>query len=139
VRRIRNVNRRVVEVAMISQAATRNGARVTFTVAAKAPVSVVGDFNGWDPSAHPLRGHKDGLRSATITLAPGEYSFRYLAHGGIFFDEPDANRFAANAHGGIDNVVIVAAAAKAPAKKKTATKAAAKKSTAKKASGKSNR
>jgi 1,4-alpha-glucan branching enzyme len=93
---------------MISQMTTRAGAKVTFTVAAKTPVSVVGDFNGWDPSAHPMTSRSGGTRTVTIALTPGAYAFRYLAHGGLFFDEPDADHYASNAHGGVDNVVVVA-------------------------------
>ena len=33
-------------------------------------VSVVGDFNGWDPFAHPLRPRRDGTRSTVVTLPP---------------------------------------------------------------------
>ena len=110
---------------MISRTTSRNGARVTFTVAANAPVSVVGDFNGWDPAAHPLRKRGEGIRSTTLTLVPGSYAFRYLAHGGLFFDDPDADRFESNEHGGIDGVVVVEDAKPAAATK--ATKATKKK------------
>ncbi len=100
---------------MITRTTNRSGARVTFTVAADAAVSVVGDFNGWDPAAHPLRKRADGMRSTTISLAPGTYAFRYLAHGGLFFDDPDADRFDSNEHGGIDGVIVVAEGAEGEA------------------------
>ena len=65
--------------------------RVTFTLPAgepTGPVSVVGDFNGWDPFAHPLRRRAKGTRSATVTVAPGStLRFRYLAEGGQWFDD----------------------------------------------------
>ena len=50
----------------------RSGAvRVTFALPATEPagaVSVVGDFNGWDPYAHPLRKRGNGVRSAVVTI-----------------------------------------------------------------------
>ena len=56
---------------MISQESTRSGAKVTFSVAARAAVSIVADCNDWDPHQHPLKGRKDGIPSVTVALAPG--------------------------------------------------------------------
>jgi 1,4-alpha-glucan branching enzyme len=65
--------------------------RVTFALPADDPagaVSVVGDFIGWDPFAHPLRRRSNGTRSAVVRLAAGSRSrFRYLADGGRRFDD----------------------------------------------------
>jgi 1,4-alpha-glucan branching enzyme len=83
--------------------AKRNGAvRVTFVLPRDVPggaVSVVGDFNGWDPFAHPLRRRANGTRSATVTVPAGRtMHFRYLAEGGIWFDDEAAPH--QDAHGG---------------------------------------
>ena len=68
--------------------------RVTFALPRDAPdgaVSVVGDFNDWDPFAHPLRRRANGTRSATVTVPAGRtLHFRYLAEGGIWFDDEAA-------------------------------------------------
>ena len=74
---------------------TRSGSvRVTFVLPAAEPagaVSVVGDFNGWDPYAHPLRKRSNGVRSAVVTMPAGTtLRFRYLAEGGIWFDDESA-------------------------------------------------
>ena len=65
--------------------------RVTFVLPADEPagaVSVVGDFNGWDPFAHPLRRRSNGTRSAVVRLPAGSRSrFRYLAEDGHWFDD----------------------------------------------------
>jgi hypothetical protein len=68
--------------------------RVTFVLPAAVPdgaVSVVGDFNGWDPLAHPLRRRGNGTRS-TVVRAPARSTlrFRYLAEGGVWFDDETA-------------------------------------------------
>ena len=73
----------------------RNGTvRVTFVLPANQPagaVSVVGDFNGWDPYAHPLRKRGNGARSAVVDVPAGAtLHFRYLAEGGIWFDDETA-------------------------------------------------
>jgi 1,4-alpha-glucan branching enzyme len=55
------------------------------------PVSVVGDFNDWDPFAHPLRKRTNGTRSATVKMPVGSrLHFRYLAEGGVWFDDDAA-------------------------------------------------
>jgi 1,4-alpha-glucan branching enzyme len=65
--------------------------RVTFALPVAepaAPVSVVGDFNDWDPFAHPLRVRANQTRSAAVTVPTGStIRFRYLADGGRWFDD----------------------------------------------------
>lgn len=69
--------------------------RVTFVLPADEPpgaVSVVGDFNGWDPFAHPLRRRANGTRSVVVSLpASSTIRFRYLAEGGLWFDDETAD------------------------------------------------
>lgn len=65
--------------------------RITFTLPAAEPasaVSVVGDFNGWNPFAHPLRRRANNTRSAAVTVPAGStLRFRYLAEGGHWFND----------------------------------------------------
>jgi hypothetical protein len=65
--------------------------RVTFTLPAdepSGPVSVVGNFNDWNPFANPLRRRAQGTRSAAVTVQAGTtLHFRYLAEGGLWFDD----------------------------------------------------
>lgn len=69
-------------------------------------VSVVGDFNGWDPLAHPLRPRSNGTRSVALTLpAGGRYAFRYLAEGGRWHDEEAAEAFEPNGVGGFNAIL----------------------------------
>jgi 1,4-alpha-glucan branching enzyme len=80
--------------------------RVTFALPANEPagaVSVVGDFNNWDPFAHPLRKRSNGTRSTVVTVSPGStLRFRYLAEGGMWFDDDSAQ--AADSQGAIISV-----------------------------------
>ncbi|MFB6812632.1 isoamylase early set domain-containing protein [Streptomyces sp. NPDC056387] len=58
----------------------------------EGPVSVVGDFNHWNPAAHPLEDQGDGTRAATVALPPhSAHSFRYLAAGDYWFNDPTAD------------------------------------------------
>jgi hypothetical protein len=65
--------------------------RVTFALPVDEPggaVSVVGDFNDWDPHAHPLRKRANQTRSAAVTVEAGTtLHFRYLGEGGVWFDD----------------------------------------------------
>ncbi len=52
------------------------------------PVSVVGEFNDWDPAALPLEVRDDGTRAATVVLDAGRsYAFRYRGADGRWYDE----------------------------------------------------
>jgi 1,4-alpha-glucan branching enzyme len=79
--------------------------RVTFALPAEAPsgaVSVVGDFNDWNPYAHPLRKRANRTRSAAVTVKTGStLHFRYLAEGGLWFDDDSVS---ASSHGAIITV-----------------------------------
>lgn len=56
------------------------------------PVSVLGSFNGWDPFVHPLKKRSSGTRSVTVEVPAGSFfQFKYLADGGEWFCDPDAD------------------------------------------------
>ncbi len=65
--------------------------RVTFALPIDEPggaVSVVGNFNDWNPHTHPLRKRANRTRSAAVTVQAGTtLHFRYLAEGGLWFDD----------------------------------------------------
>ena len=85
-----------------------NRSKVTFVLPEDVgPVSVVGDWNRWDPLAHPLRRRSNGTRSVSVQLPSGVHAFRYLAEEGRWFDEPDA-ALEANGYGATHSVVVVA-------------------------------
>ncbi|KIF04008.1 hypothetical protein PL81_21120 [Streptomyces sp. RSD-27] len=68
---------------------------VTFILPADTPpgpVSVVGDFNDWQPGVHTLTPRKDGKRAVTVELlAETVHSFRYLAAGDYWFNDDSAD------------------------------------------------
>ncbi|MEU0520848.1 isoamylase early set domain-containing protein [Streptosporangium sp. NPDC006007] len=75
---------------------TKNGkVKLTFTVPFDRPVggvSLVGDFNGWDPYAHPMERKENGTYQVTLTVPSQQpIRFRYLADGGQWFDDADAD------------------------------------------------
>ncbi len=79
---------------MIRRKKAATGVTVTFVLDddSAGPVSVVGDFNDWTPGQHVLRKRSNGTRSVSVTLpAGGSVRFRYLAEGGRWFDDPQAD------------------------------------------------
>ena len=75
---------------MITTSLLPNGdVLVTFMIDDERPVSVVGDFNGWDPHRDPFVEELDGRRYVTVSVPADTVTcFRYLADGGEFFDDP---------------------------------------------------
>ncbi|MDH6580480.1 isoamylase early set domain-containing protein [Kitasatospora sp. MAP5-34] len=80
---------------MLERVRHQGSTQVTFVLPAEHPccdVSVVGDFNDWQPGAHPLSPRKNGTRSVTVALpAESRVHFRYLAHGDYWFDDDQAD------------------------------------------------
>ena len=80
--------------------------RVTFALPDDEPggaVSVVGSFNDWNPYTHPLRRRTNRTRSAAVTVKTGStLHFRYLAEGGVWFDDETVP-----AQNGRDSVITV--------------------------------
>ena len=55
-------------------------------------VSAVGSFNDWVPGVHKLVRRRNGTRSVSVAVPKGqEIQFRYLAEGGHWFDDEDAD------------------------------------------------
>jgi len=96
------------EVAMIKRSPT---GKITFALPSKhvgSGVSVVGDFNGWDPYTHPLKRRSNGTHSVVIDLTDGgihHYRFRYLNTDGHFFDDDEADAIEPNGLGETHSVL----------------------------------
>ncbi|MGH9244578.1 MAG: hypothetical protein ACRD29_09735 [Acidimicrobiales bacterium] len=55
-----------------------------------------------------MKKRSNGTRSVSIELGAGVHAFRYLADGGVFFDEPDADAVEPNGYGDTHPVLLVA-------------------------------
>lgn len=87
--------------------------KVTFRVPAEAAgdagsVHVVGDFNGWNLYAIPLKKLKDGTFKVTLDLETNhEYQFRYLIGDNTWENDWEADRYVPSPYGDSDNSVVV--------------------------------
>ncbi len=86
--------------------------KVTFTLPKKIAnsaknVSLVGDFNGWNPEVNPMKRRKDGAFDLTINLDQGNaYEFRYLLDGNSWENDDSADNYVPTPFGDTDNSVI---------------------------------
>jgi 1,4-alpha-glucan branching enzyme len=63
--------------------------RIRFTLVAPtaSTVSIVGDFNGWNPTSLPLRRSADGRTwEVEVPLAPGRYAYSFVVDGALARD-----------------------------------------------------
>lgn len=73
---------------------------------AQSHVAVVGDFNDWNPEAHPMRRLKKGTWKKDIYLAPDQsYRFRYLVDGTRWHNDDAADRFEPNGYNTTNSVI----------------------------------
>jgi 1,4-alpha-glucan branching enzyme len=70
-------------------------------------VHLVGDFNGWEKAATPMKKLKNGCFTVTVDLEKEkDYQFRYLVDEKEWVNDPEADRFEASPYPGIDNPVV---------------------------------
>jgi len=87
---------------------TKPVCKVTFTVPATEAerVSVVGDFNSWNPEKSTLKKLKNGNFKGTFSLPKNnEFEFRYIIDG-MYANDKDADRFQWNDYAGTENAVL---------------------------------
>jgi len=74
-----------------------DGAALTITFRLADPalhdrrISVVGDFNDWDPAATVLQPGPGGVHTATVRLPVGRHRFRYVTDRGDWFGDETAH------------------------------------------------
>ena len=88
--------------------------RFSYPAPADATVCVAGDFNGWSPTAQPLRYNPiSQMHEAEIPIQPGRWRYRLVVNGRWITDpyNPDVEE---NSFGEYNSVVVVRPASPAP-------------------------
>jgi anti-sigma factor RsiW len=70
-------------------------------------VTVVGDFNGWDPSRTPLAKAQGGVFHVTLPLKPGRYHYMYVVDGRQWRADPFAAETSLDGFGAQNSVLDV--------------------------------
>lgn len=83
--------------------------RVTFELpkgieARKA--NLVGEFNGWDTSATPLKKTKGIWKVSLVLESDREYQFRYFVNGSEWHNDEAADKYVPNNIDGDNSVVV---------------------------------
>jgi len=69
-------------------------------------VSLVGEFNNWDPGKHPMKSDGNGLWTKTVMLEPGIYEYKFLADENWTLDtQNDHSRL--NCYGTMNSLITV--------------------------------
>jgi len=94
---------------MLAKRDKKGRAQVTFTMPAIDGCDclyLVGDFNDWDETAHPMQRADDGTWSLTLELEPGrEFQYRYRTEVGVWHNDPAADAYTPNPYGSDNSIV----------------------------------
>ncbi len=86
--------------------------KVTFNLDAELAksakkVSILGDFNNWDPKETTMRKLKDGSFTKTMDLEVGkDYQFRYLVDGTKWINDTEADKYIPSGIASEENGVV---------------------------------
>ena len=69
-------------------------------------VSLVGNFNNWDKSRHPMQKDGNGMWSKTVMLPQGSHQYKFLADN-HWVQDPDNDKLTPNEFGTQNNVIDV--------------------------------
>ena len=71
-------------------------------------VNLVGDFNNWSVTAHPMTHLKSGDFTLTLDLKIDEaYEFRYLIDGSKWENDWEADKYVPSPFPGNENSVVI--------------------------------
>jgi hypothetical protein len=71
-------------------------------------VALVGDFNGWDAAATPMRRDQpDGAWTVSVSLPPGWHSYAFVVNGTTWVPDPHAPLSPRDDFGTLRSVVVV--------------------------------
>jgi 1,4-alpha-glucan branching enzyme len=98
---------------MLRKAYSKKGStcRVTFDLPADGKtkkVCLCGEFNEWNPRAHPMKRRKDGRFSTTLSLkSDQDYRFKYLLDRQHWENDWNADSYVPNCFGTEDSLIKV--------------------------------
>jgi hypothetical protein len=81
---------------------------IVFEAPGAREVAIVGDFNGWDSAASPMKRYgKDGPWTTTVSAKPGRHVYAFLVDGTTLVPDPRAPRAHDLDYGGDASVLMV--------------------------------
>lgn len=86
--------------------ASKKKVSFTFYDSEATEVFVVGDFNQWNETAHPMKMDSEGTWRKSIFVAPGAYEYKFLVNGKWENDQNNKN-ICENTFGTCNNLIVV--------------------------------
>lgn len=69
-------------------------------------ISLVGDFNNWNPKTHVMKQDKKGVWNKKILIGSGRYEYKFFVDG-EWWNDTNNERTVFNAFGSINNVLEI--------------------------------
>ena len=96
------------KLGVLEQRAARDGVKFVLVAPQAARVSLVGDFNGWDPAATPMqRTPTGGTWSVVVPLKAGRHEYAFVVDGKHWLPDPSAPLAPVDGLGAPNSVVLV--------------------------------
>ena len=82
--------------------------KITFSLNADnaTQVALVGDFNNWSQTSHPMKKNKNGVWEKSLMLDIGRYEYKFFVDG-HWQSDPQNGQVCKNSFGTINNVLMV--------------------------------
>ena len=91
----------------LTPVAAQQMTKFVFNADSASRVTIVGDFNDWDPEASPLQQMGKGVWTITIPLAPGRYQYTFVVDGTSWVVDPGAPRTLEDDFGQPNSIITV--------------------------------
>lgn len=80
--------------------------KVHFSVesAGAREVFLMGDFNSWNPKAHPMKSNGNGLWVKSAIIPPGKYEYKFLIDG-EWKEDPKNKQTCPNCFGTLNSIL----------------------------------
>ena len=82
--------------------------RVTFSFESSDAKEVIllGDFNNWNDTIHPMKQNQKGVWGKTVMLPSGRYEYKFLVDG-EWWNDPENRDVCQNCFGTLNSVIVV--------------------------------
>lgn len=82
----------------------RRKVRFSFEAGNAEQVTLMGDFNEWNPKKHPMKRDENGVWYKDVVLLPGTYEYKFLVDG-LWVRDPKNENLRLNRFGTYNNVL----------------------------------
>lgn len=89
-----------------TQAAGRRKISFQLSIPDAREVILMGDFNQWDPTKHPMKRNNSGIWQKNVSLVPGTYEYKFRVDG-EWENDPENPLVCPNCYGTRNSFIVV--------------------------------